>query len=119
MLLGVGLDDDIDERGEPVKKKRQKIIIKDRLGINFEDVFKKHRTDDIALLPTNITNDKFDLRYFLIAAGKKSSDLTKLEPGKSYVDDLVPPAKKVYSVDKFFKKLVYFVEEDTKEEDSS
>jgi len=49
-----------------------------------------------------VVNDKFDLRYFLIAAGKKSSDLTKLQPGKTFIDDLVPPPKKVYTVDKFF-----------------
>lgn len=58
------------------------------------------------MLPTTVIDYRIDYRYFIMASGKTSTDLIgKKEGGTIFIDDLIPPARKHYSIENYFKKL--------------
>lgn len=70
------------------------------------------------MLPTTVIDYRIDYRYFILASGKKSSDnLGQKEDEKViFIDDLIPPSRKHYTIEKFFKKLSKIQEGENKDD---
>lgn len=58
------------------------------------------------MLPSTIIDYRIDFRYFIISSGSKSDDLLgKKDSPVIFVDDLIPPKRKNYTVEKYLKKI--------------
>jgi hypothetical protein len=64
------------------------------------------------MLPTVIIDYKIDFRYFLIASGAGSVQNQPKYDDKCFIDDIVPPVRKHFTVDQYFKKMQRIYEDD-------
>ena len=73
------------------------------MGIDFTNMLKRSDMDGIELLPTHVFDDRVDMRFFLVAGGKRVMDDSKATYGEdTWLDDVTPPAKQIFTVEKFF-----------------
>ena len=107
-LLGVHFHDEDDSfenqqsadasRPQIHMNRTSTVVLKDKFGIDYNDVFRKFDVENIELLPTIISDAKVDFRYFLVAAGLTRSDSHQLFDSKCFIDDIEPPLRKHFSI---------------------
>ena len=120
-LLGVRFGEDgnsDDEHGDgrrrqdPINyKKRVTVQIKDRLGKDHTDVFRKFDVENIEMLPTIIIDYRIDFRYFVIASSLKQMGRA-IYSENCFIDEIIPPIRKHFTVDQYFKRMKRVYEED-------
>jgi hypothetical protein len=106
--------DDENQQNKPSYnvKKRVAIKIKDRLGKDHTDVFRKFDVENIEMLPNTIVDYRIDFRYFLIAAGSNQGNGRAIYTENCFIDDIIPPLRKHFTVDQYFKRMKRFYEDD-------
>lgn len=114
-LLGINFNDDDDSfenenqgndnRPQIHQNRTAMVVLKDRFGEDYNDVFRKFDVENIELLPTIVADFKMDFRYFLVAAGLNYSDNIPIFSEVCSIDDIVPPIRKHFSIPQYFKFL--------------
>lgn len=81
------------------------VVLKDKFGHDYNDVFRKFDVENIELLPTIVADFKVDFRYFLVAAGLTHTSNIPIFDDRCFIDDIDPPLRKHFSIPQYFKYL--------------